>query len=1483
MKYKYSRLNLFGKKLDVPKDVQNKIYSHNLSLKEYITYDLIDKVPFSCLSLNARSVAFLLGKDGLLKLKTNDLDLDLVEKYNKDISISLFDISDPGKLPDNFIEIINQIILPQTDSEEKGSFLKTLLKNQFHLDSQDIEKFISNYGDVLNIFINNASYLDDFNVKNFVGNIIGMVNDDKEIKEYFKHFTDKILDYSDEKYYNYGVPIILSNDEYKTLFNYSSLEEHLLKTNHHKNASLNNLIKELESLPKDYIFNIPFPLSELFNYHVINFVGTYGLKNVVDFDNECGHFFTKNNSLMLKLIDNMYLHYDGIPNSEKTVFTKSPSYENGIYVDRPYTKDEFYEAMRRMIIYGPNNSKYADKAPDYRNITGEFRTRNAELFISEQAPEELQKLFYTKSITPKDIAKHPEYIQYLDIKDLGYYFKFIDVSVYGSNKSYNYENFYNFIKSKTDFSDFMDFIVEYSDVLEIVFDIKNEHKIDFSVEDDIGEIQKKINATLKDIIIEKGIAYPKTIPQSFIDDYPSMFLSNDAPEELKNAFYDRTINTEFILSNPEYKNYLKNIDLEVIYKYMPVDFVKNDLRYGRVNLINIINQVFADESSLDIMLMYGKYIESIFEINKLKNFVFNYNFSKEELLNEIDSNIYKAIVDEKLKYDENIPEHFKKDNPTLFLPQNVSLEIKNKFYNREFSLEDFNFELLEMFGDTNVVCGFSEDVSWMIPLFKDSNNFKEANANRLKIISTYSKIQDVALQKSFKEYIIEFGSNVEIEKLDYVSEVLSRLSFSNSSEIFNFRKELATQILKTSNPLECLSKIEDVFIKNNIPTVGKIYSCFDILHPDFRGFDFEYSNVSPFLKSSSTMSKKIIVFSDLIKSSFGSNNRSVNAYIKNIEVGSKLYESIRRGNIQYENLSEIDKNELIKFSRHLATLYNNTMKGKKDNNIFMYSGNVIDDISELSKKISPDGSLNYNIADRVIRMFCGFAGIDTLAQAKNYINNKLKTAEKKNREASRTEMVLEQGDFVKGIGNVEYLRNILQNGSVSKEYLGASAGSDATPLDTDISMILTSDGTVRDKICSTSANGYGPIWFVLKNDDRFVITRTDSEDLNKRRDLSKMEVFYTGVLGRGHYGIRTGFASSEINYIVVDNYDPRVALEIAMNGFYIPIANKDGKIMFTPEDYDMLREKMSGLSHFDENDYSFSDSLITKETEYLASQIEQSNHSVRVKREKINEIIRKSLGELGLELKSDMDGDLTEGFVELIDTGSTGRGTNKPGDGDFDFMMRIDKKILSNPDKMDELKEKLLKNLGVDGSRGLIGTGDFRLKDVSIDEGVLVDIDITFTEKTDKISYSTDMALKDRLATIQKNDPEKYKYVVANILLAKQVLKEAGAYKPNRGEVPQGGLGGVGIENWILQNGGSFIDAAKSFVEASEGKSFEEFQLSYQIWDFGDNYLAERRGQYCHDNFVSNNMSEIGYKKMVHVLKEYLNKLQVTQVENIKK
>ena len=115
--------------------------------------------------------------------------------------------------------------------------------------------------------------------------------------------------------------------------------------------------------------------------------------------------------------------------------------------------------------------------------------------------------------------------------------------------------------------------------------------------------------------------------------------------------------------------------------------------------------------------------------------------------------------------------------------------------------------------------------------------------------------------------------------------------------------------------------------------------------------------------------------------------------------------------------------------------------------------------------------------------------------------------------------------------------------------------------------------------------------------------------------------------------------------------------------------------------------------------------------------------------------------------------------------------------------------------------------------------------------------------------------------------------MLENIVLAKYVLKDIYKSK-NARKNPQGGLGGIGIENWILQNGGSFERAAKDFLLHAEGKSFEEFCKVYTIWDFGENNLSFKRTDgYSHDEFISNNMTNDGYNKMVSILKEYVMSL----------
>ena len=65
----------------------------------------------------------------------------------------------------------------------------------------------------------------------------------------------------------------------------------------------------------------------------------------------------------------------------------------------------------------------------------------------------------------------------------------------------------------------------------------------------------------------------------------------------------------------------------------------------------------------------------------------------------------------------------------------------------------------------------------------------------------------------------------------------------------------------------------------------------------------------------------------------------------------------------------------------------------------------------------------------------------------------------------------------------------------------------------------------------------------------------------------------------------------------------------------------------------------------------------------------------------------------------------------------------------------------------------------------------------------------------------------------------------------KKKLKELGMYKKEGrdGSTEFGGFGGIGVENWILQNGGSFITAMETFLDATKDENgkdvgFEEFK-----------------------------------------------------------
>ena len=774
-------------------------------------------------------------------------------------------------------------------------------------------------------------------------------------------------------------------------------------------------------------------------------------------------------------------------------------------------------------------------------------------------------------------------------------------------------------------------------------------------------------------------------------------------------------------------------------------------------------------------------------------------------------------------------------------------------------------------------------------------------------------------REKVKKYIKSIGTIDEkgFENLGKIPLLIDRVKKSNSLEIKKIGDQLIDQLLLVDNPELVIDDVEKIFLRKDIPIVGKLYLTWEKLHPNFSGYNLKNSKLSPtllsFFETENLTGAQKVIFSDLLLSALGSGNRSLIEYINDIELGNEIFENLQSGNIKLEELSDKEQEILKTFIYHLNALYNNSDSVRNsydDKNVL--TGDFETDLSRLSILFRINRELGENIPDKIVQMFAHDAGFDTIASLKEYMVKKVEETNARNfKRARKGKFTIEVDDLVKGLGNrlldLTIFENILQNGSIAVDYLGAASGTDCTPLDTDLCKIFEIKSSIGETIQNTASFAHGSLLFastslfaVLKSDGRFQETRKyifeSNQELTKGVDLRKIESFQTGEVAANHYGIRTGFASSEIDFLVCEKYLARIGFEIARNGIYIPVVDYNGNLVFTPEDYTVLRNKMSGLSYYNTGSYQFSPKLVPSEEISLAQKA--NREEVQKKQLAILKHFANAISRLGLNIKMAIDGDLVPGTIEIIDTGSTGRYTNKPQDADFDYMLRVDKLIRENINEFMDLSKVLNDALSDrDNTSFITGDGDFRFKGVKIPElEERVDIDITFTDRTDRIKYSSDMSLKDRLNTIKEQDSRLYDVVINEIINAKKILKAGGCYKPRHSNAGQDGLGGVGVENWILQFGGSLEDAARSFVEvANSCSTFEEFCKKYQVWDFGENFFRADEADdeydknekdkniiYLHDEFVSNNMSGDGYLKMQKVLSIYLKYIDMKVSDPIK-
>lgn len=177
-----------------------------------------------------------------------------------------------------------------------------------------------------------------------------------------------------------------------------------------------------------------------------------------------------------------------------------------------------------------------------------------------------------------------------------------------------------------------------------------------------------------------------------------------------------------------------------------------------------------------------------------------------------------------------------------------------------------------------------------------------------------------------------------------------------------------------------------------------------------------------------------------------------------------------------------------------------------------------------------------------------------------------KEADEKNRKFLEEKLTLAEGDYIHGTA-IDSISQILLNGNLCGEALGAHSIVDSRPFHVDCGRITNVRSNDVDRIIGRSISaGYGTEGRHGREGQMFLVMKRTGSNYEKGVDYQ---------VGPGYALMFVGIPSTAIDAIVLRN--PSVGLEplkheIVENGFYLPIYDLRGNLVFTPNDYGKINE-----------------------------------------------------------------------------------------------------------------------------------------------------------------------------------------------------------------------------------------------------------------------------------------------------------------------
>ena len=481
------------------------------------------------------------------------------------------------------------------------------------------------------------------------------------------------------------------------------------------------------------------------------------------------------------------------------------------------------------------------------------------------------------------------------------------------------------------------------------------------------------------------------------------------------------------------------------------------------------------------------------------------------------------------------------------------------------------------------------------------------------------------------------------KKRDYIGQFMeiyddlsSAFTSPDKNQTNKLNLSLTDAILSLDIPVEEIQKIAGLMSEDDTPFFMKQMATFKIQHPiDNLASEFTnpyhmqtlstgYGNSDIRRVQSNVLRRalarqitrdkygekynaEMIIYHDLLKCAFESGGKNIERFLNKLSGGEYMMRAIMCWPDSNEPIgryySKKDLDDFQTLIRQLHSMYYQTEEGRKEaydtslhNKYYDYSGRTIagvkSEIRKIYEEYRPDKYRT--LSDQVIQKLCSPLGIKSLSDAYGYLENSKSHSWFRHRKIVETGEVgqIRRGDLVKSIVSSNYLPYILENGVLSKEYLGIGEASDCTPLDTDVSMILEEPYGLRDALSKTSAAAFSDmeesenrhmggakesIFLIFHNDKRFERIKGEEGIFSKNKyeicghgggnviKNGDLDEYDDGYWYMDDFGIRTGIPSSEIDYIATDEKSAqKVISAVKESGLYIPVTDLDGNLVFNP-------------------------------------------------------------------------------------------------------------------------------------------------------------------------------------------------------------------------------------------------------------------------------------------------------------------------------